>query len=104
LKAQDAAPFICPDQEGFYPKALKIAILAGHIADGIADPVPGLLSGGPNPGEQDHCHYDFHEPETAYVDADFAYASNKIAINWNAPLVYLANGIEALQNNFSITK
>jgi endoglucanase len=74
------------------------------VADGIADPVPGLMAGGPNPGEQDHCHYDFHEPETAYVDSDCAYASNEIAINWNAPLVYLANGIEALENNFSNTK
>ncbi len=25
------------------------------IADGIVDPVPGLLSGGPNPGQQDKC-------------------------------------------------
>ena len=70
------------------------------VADGIDEPVPGLLAGGPNPGEQDHCHYDFHEPETAYVDSDCAYASNEIAINWNAPLVYLANAIEALQGNF----
>lgn len=70
------------------------------VADGIADPVPGLLAGGPNPGEQDHCHYDFHEAETAYLDSDCAYASNEIAINWNAPLVYLANAIEALENNF----
>ena len=58
--------------------------------------MPGLLAGGPNPGEQDHCHYDFHEPETAYVDSDCAYASNEIAINWNSPLVYLSNAIEAL--------
>jgi endoglucanase len=70
------------------------------VADGIDDPVPGLLAGGPNPGEQDHCHYDFHEPETAYVDSDCAYASNEIAINWNSPLVYLANAMEALQINF----
>jgi endoglucanase len=69
------------------------------VADGVPDPVPGLLAGGPNPGEQDHCHYDFHEPETAYVDSDCAYASNEIAINWNAPLVYLANAIEVLENN-----
>jgi endoglucanase len=74
------------------------------IADNIADPVPGLLAGGPNPGEQDHCQYKYHEPERAYEDSDCAYASNEIAINWNAPLVYLANGIEALQNNFSIAK
>ena len=74
------------------------------VADGITDPVPGLLAGGPNPGEQDHCHYDFHEPETAYVDSDCAYASNEIAINWNSPLVYLSNAIEALQNNFTGSK
>jgi len=65
------------------------------VADDITDPVPGLLAGGPNPGEQDHCHYEFHEPETAYLDSDCAYASNEIAINWNAPLVYLVNAVEA---------
>jgi len=69
------------------------------VADGIPEPIPGLLAGGANPGEQDHCRYDFHEPETAYVDSDCAYASNEIAINWNAPLVYLANAMEALENN-----
>jgi endoglucanase len=67
-------------------------------ADGITDPVPGLLVGGPNPGMQDGCKYEFKEPETAYEDIVCAYASNEIAINWNAPMVYLANAIEALQN------
>ena len=67
------------------------------VADGIPEPVPGLLSGGPNPGRQDSCNYVFTEPETAFVDDDCSYASNEIAINWNAPLVYLANAIEALQ-------
>jgi endoglucanase len=67
------------------------------VADGIPEPVPGLLVGGPNPGRQDRCHYDFMEPETSYVDSDCAYASNEIAINWNAPLVYLVNALEALQ-------
>jgi endoglucanase len=74
------------------------------VADNNVDPVPGLLAGGPNPGEQDHCHYDFHEPETAYSDSDCAYASNEIAINWNSPLVYLANAVEALENNFTNVK
>jgi endoglucanase len=69
------------------------------VADGITDPVPGWLVGGPNPGEQDHSPYDFHEPETAYVDLATAYASNEIAINWNAPLVYLA---AAMENGFAI--
>ncbi len=67
------------------------------VSDGVTDPVPGLLSGGPNPGKQDHCQYDFSEPETTFSDADCSYASNEIAINWNAPFVYLSNAIEALQ-------
>ena len=67
------------------------------IADGIDEPIPGLLVGGPNPGRQDKCHYLFSEPETSYLDSDCAYASNEIAINWNAAMVYLVNAMEALQ-------
>jgi endoglucanase len=66
-------------------------------ADGIVEPVPGLLAGGPNPGMQDRCKYEFTEPETEYTDLTCSYASNEIAINWNAPLAYLANAIEALK-------
>lgn len=67
------------------------------IADGIVPPVPGLLVGGPNAGRQDQQVYPYKEPETSYADNDQAYASNEIAINWNAPLVYLSGGLEALQ-------
>lgn len=73
-------------------------------ADGVTEPVPGLLAGGPNPGMQDHCKYEFTEPETAYSDSDCSYASNEIAINWNAPIVYLANAIEALQEKVGYTR
>ena len=66
-------------------------------ADGIADPVPGLLVGGPNPGQQDNIKVPSTVPDEAYIDDERAYAANEIAINWNAPLVYLANAIEALQ-------
>lgn len=69
------------------------------VADGITDPIPGLLVGGPNPGMQDKCFYANKEIETAYTDDDCAYACNEIAINWNAPFVYVANAIEALQLN-----
>ncbi|HSC52325.1 MAG TPA: glycoside hydrolase family 9 protein [Phnomibacter sp.] len=67
------------------------------MADDVAEPVPGLLAGGPNPGKQDKCTYEFSEPETCYADVDCSYASNEIAINWNAPLVYLSNAFNALQ-------
>jgi endoglucanase len=65
-------------------------------ADGIAEPIPGLLVGGPNPGMQDKCRYPFTEPETAYSDVACSYASNEIAINWNAAAVYLFSAIDAL--------
>lgn len=65
-------------------------------ADGIEEPVPGLLAGGPNPGQQDGCDYPSKAADESYVDAECSYASNEIAINWNAPLVYLAAALEAL--------
>jgi len=66
-------------------------------ADGIDEPIPGLLAGGPNPGMQDKCSYHSTVPDEAYVDDVCSYASNEIAINWNAPFVYLAGALEALQ-------
>ena len=35
-------------------------------------------------------------PALSWLDHDCSYASNEVAINWNAPLVYVAAGIEAL--------
>jgi endoglucanase len=68
-------------------------------ADDIADPVPGLLAGGPNPGQQDKCStYTSNLPDESYTDTVCSYASNEIAINWNAPAVYLAGALEALIN------
>ncbi|WP_343303249.1 glycoside hydrolase family 9 protein [Chitinophaga niabensis] len=73
-------------------------------ADGIKEPVPGLLAGGPNPGMQDKCKYEFTAPELAYADIECSYASNEIAINWNAPIVYLANALEALKHRVGYTQ
>ena len=68
-------------------------------ADGIADPVPGLIVGGPNPGQQDGCKtYPSKVPDQSYTDSVCSYASNEIAINWNAPAAYLAGALEALYN------
>ena len=70
-------------------------------ADGIVEPVPGLLSGGPNPGQQDKCTtYTTKIADESFTDDVCSYASNEIAINWNAPMVYLAAAIEALQKKF----
>ncbi|MCZ4222410.1 glycoside hydrolase family 9 protein [Pedobacter rhodius] len=67
------------------------------VADKIVEPIPGLLVGGPNPGKQDGVALPSSIPDEAYVDNQASFATNEIAINWNAPLVYLANAIEALQ-------
>ncbi|QCR23499.1 glycoside hydrolase family 9 protein [Pontibacter sp. SGAir0037] len=72
------------------------------IADGIEEPIPGLLSGGTNANaaKQDKCTtYQSTFADEVYTDDDCSYASNEIAINWNAPFVYLAGAVEALQGN-----
>jgi len=67
------------------------------IADKVNEPVPGLLVGGPNMDRNDKCRYPYTDPETSYVDDATAYASNEVAIDWNAAMVYLVNAMEAMQ-------
>jgi len=68
-------------------------------ADGIEAPWPGLLSGGPNAGRQDpemkRSVPAGLPPAKSYIDATGAYACNEVAINWNAPLVFLLAGVLA---------
>ena len=68
-------------------------------ADGITEPFPGLLVGGPNPMQQDKASdnlvYPSNHPDESYLDEQPSYASNEIAINWNAALVGLACWIDA---------
>lgn len=64
-------------------------------ADNVTAPVPGFLAGGPNAGQQDNCDYRSQAPAKSYVDSWCSYASNEIAINWNAPLVYVLAGLMA---------
>jgi endoglucanase len=65
-------------------------------ADDVTEPVPGLLVGGPNPGQQDKCVYPSSLPALSWSDTDCSYASNEVAINWNAPLAYIAGAMEAI--------
>ena len=69
-------------------------------ADGVEAPYPGLLVGGPNPGQQDKTadlQYPTSQPDESYVDVTASYASNEIAINWNASLLALLGWLEAAQ-------
>lgn len=74
------------------------------VADTIKEPVPGLLVGGPNPAMQDKIPLKSAVPDEAYIDDDRSYATNEVAINWNAPLVYLTNALEALQYRCNYSK
>jgi endoglucanase len=65
-------------------------------ADNIADPVPGFVVGGPHSGQQDGCAYPSNLPAKSYIDDWCSYATNEVAINWNAPLVYLVGAIESI--------
>ena len=58
-------------------------------SDKTVEPVPGFLAGGPHTGRQDGCDYKGTHPATTYADVECSYATNEIAINWNAPLVYM---------------
>jgi endoglucanase len=58
-------------------------------------PWPGLLAGGPNAGRQDAVLAALPAnlpPEKDYADQTASYASNEIAINWQASLVFLLAG------------
>jgi len=63
-------------------------------ADDVVAPFPGFVVGGPNQGRQDHQDYTSEFPAQAYVDHYKSFASNEIAINWNAPFVFLLGALE----------
>src|SRR3954469_4648902 len=64
-------------------------------ADANAEPWPGLLSGGPNRSRQDPAMAQLSDlpPAKMYLDEEASYATNEVAINWNAPLVFLLAGV-----------
>lgn len=69
-------------------------LIAGRESLG---PLPGYLVGGPNPGQQDKVIYSSSFPDESYVDDLESYASNEIAINWNAAFAYLVNALQAIE-------
>ena len=78
-------------------------------SDFVDDPVPGMLVGGPHLGKQDidldgkehwKCpnYAAADKPALAYLDDRCSYATNEVAINWNAPLAFLAGALQAIYN------
>ena len=94
---------------GFGTKSPMMPHHRPSTADGVTDPVPGMLVGGPQPGGEDvgsaaewKCaDYRTGFAATAYTDQRCSYATNEVAINWNAPLAYLAGALEALNAGYA---
>lgn len=71
-------------------------------ADGIEEPLPGFIVGGPNSKKNDELKlgndwgvtYTSSAPAKCFVDSDASYASNEVCINWQAALVFVLGFLE----------
>ena len=76
-------------------------------SDSVKAPVPGMLAGGPFDGGDDVYNPDKtneswkcaeyrvkNAPAKSYTDNHCSYATNEVAINWNAPLAYMSGALE----------
>ena len=68
-------------------------------ADGVDEPIPGYISGGPNTIVLNDCESEnvvrSEYPAASFTDTQCSYSTNETAINWNAPLVFLASGMNS---------
>jgi endoglucanase len=66
------------------------------------EPPPGLVSGGPNSGLQDPiargAGLQGKAPQRCFIDHIGAYSVNEVAINWNAPLAWVAAFLDDTAN------
>ncbi|MFP4014635.1 MAG: glycoside hydrolase family 9 protein [Chitinispirillaceae bacterium] len=86
---------------GFGTKATSNPHHRHSIAAGVG-PVPGFMAGGPNASRQDSAYspYSSRLPAKSYMDNHKSYASNEVAINWNAPSTFLFGSIDAEMKSF----
>lgn len=67
-------------------------------ADGVTDPVPGMLVGGANSGDVADCGASSY-PSTfsakSYLDSECSYSTNEVAIGINAVLAFLTGAVQA---------
>ena len=79
---------------GFGTKTIENPHHRPSQADGIAAPVPGLVSGGPNDRLEDETIRKFYTHETkptsaaCFMDNEWSYSTNEITIYWNSAAFY----------------
>lgn len=73
-----------------------------YISENLGVAVPGMVVGGPQNNDNADknadptCSYTTTYPALSYYDNYCSYATNEVAINWNAPMAYLAGALQAL--------
>lgn len=75
-------------------------------ADGVPEPIPGFVVGGPNPNNTDDLgkeKYPSLLPAKCYLDDVGSYSTNEVAINWNAPLVFSLFAVKNFTKETNIT-
>ncbi|NNE01679.1 MAG: cellulase [Eudoraea sp.] len=73
-------------------------------ADGIPEPIPGLISGGPNSRQQDKHEVEYPTnvaPMKSWIDVEPSFASNEVCLNWNAAAVYVLGFLEGETETFT---
>lgn len=72
------------------------AVLHPHhrpsVGDNVAEPVPGLVSGGPDRGLHDEYvveHLQGKPAAQCFADHDLSYSTNEVTIYWNSPAVFV---------------
>lgn len=90
---------------GFGEKTVRFPHHRPSGADGIDDPVPGLISGGPN---NCHCYPATREklgestpPARYFLDETFSADTNEIAVYWNSPAVFVGAFFNSLPSPVS---
>ncbi|MFF3669162.1 glycoside hydrolase family 9 protein [Microtetraspora malaysiensis] len=64
----------------------------------LPNPPPGTLAGGSNSGVQDpvaQAKLKGCEPQFCYIDDIESWSTNKLTINWNAPLAWISAFVAA---------
>lgn len=63
------------------------------VGDGIPEPVPGMVAGGPNSSIQDEAAASLlkgQPPAACFIDHKDSYSTNEMTIYWNSPAVFVA--------------
>ncbi|MEK3884541.1 glycoside hydrolase family 9 protein [Paenibacillus sp. PL2-23] len=77
---------------GFGNNAIRYPHHRPSEGDGVDEPVPGLVSGGPNAGLHDDYakqHLAGRAPAASFADVMESYSTNEVTIYWNSPAVFV---------------